>query len=301
MKIFRILALADIHGNIKALKTLISFLTKQKIEIDLIIIAGDLPLTTPIRLMLRFIINHASISKKKYTKWVYKGNGRKIFVNKQIKSVSTILSLFETISAPIVYVSGNVDSFEAQNMLKNWSNSKIHFLNSNEIIFGSLRIRGIGGSLHSSERSDSPLCDMEFNDNDFSNRIDPILESEVIEDSFIDILVTHEPPAFIYSNHKNKIRGGSSAITKLITRIKPNLVIFGHYHEYPLLKREPKKVTYLNPGPLACYYYSLIEINNRNLDISLKRMNPKKIDPINIIYSNRINPNNVKKHFKLVE
>ncbi len=301
MNIFRILALADIHGNIKALKSLISILTKQQMKIDLIIIAGDLPLTTPVRLMLRFILNHASLSKKEYTKWVYKGNGRTSFVNEQIKSVSTILNLFNPILAPIVYVSGNVDSFEAQNMLKNYSNSKIYFLDSNEIIFGSLRIRGIGGSLPSSKRSDSPLCDMEFNDNDFSNRIAPILESEVKEDSFIDILVTHEPPAFNYSDPEKNIRGGSSAITKLITRMRPNLVIFGHYHEYPLLKQEPKKVTYLNPGPLACYYYSLIEINNRNLEISLKRMNPSKIDPINIIYSKRISSNNVKQHFQLVE
>jgi len=300
MSFFRILVLADIHGNIRALNKLISILSKEETKIDLIIIAGDLPITTPIRLMSRFILTHASLSKRRYTEWVYKGLGRSKFVKKQLKSVNIILKSFKSLKAPIVYIPGNVDSFEAQELLKNWTDSEIYFLDSSEIILGQLRIKGIGGALHSFERSDTPLCDMEFEPHVFSNRITPIMESHVENTSLLDILVTHEPPSFIYHNSNMEIKGGSTSISNLISHIKPNLVIFGHYHEYPLVKQKRESTSYLCPGPLACYHYSLVEIHKSEIEISLKRMNAFIFDSINIIYSNRIHKNNVEKFFKFV-
>ena len=76
ISIYRILILADIHGNTKAVSKLLSIVKKEQWLIDLVLIAGDLPETTPIGLMIQYILFHWNLSKSKYTKWVYKEGGR---------------------------------------------------------------------------------------------------------------------------------------------------------------------------------------------------------------------------------
>ncbi|MHA2306742.1 MAG: metallophosphoesterase, partial [Candidatus Hodarchaeales archaeon] len=98
----RILTLADIHGNAKALRKLVSYLIDHEKKIDLIIIAGDMPITTPVRFMLKFILTHVSLSKEKYTKWVYRGKGRKLFVELQKESIIRILNALKRLEAPII-------------------------------------------------------------------------------------------------------------------------------------------------------------------------------------------------------
>ena len=56
ISIFRILILADIHGNIQAVSKLLSIIKRGQWVIDLVLIAGDLPETTPIGLMLQYIL-----------------------------------------------------------------------------------------------------------------------------------------------------------------------------------------------------------------------------------------------------
>jgi Icc-related predicted phosphoesterase len=285
--ISQILILADIHGNKQAVSKLISNIKKEKWSIDLILIAGDLPETTPIGLMLHYILFHGNLSKTKYTKWVYKGRGRKMFINRQIKSVKTILSLLSSLEVPIVYTPGNVDSYEAQQVIKTWEHSEVYFLNAETAKFESIQIWGYGGSEFTPKRYSEPLCDMEFFPKDFSFQMKPLfsIQSESKSSTF-NILLTHELPAFSCTTAKGKIIGGSGELTKLIKHLNPNLVVFGHYHEFPLIKRQ-NNITFINPGPLTRYHFAIVNIEENLNRITIKKMNPYIWDFKNIIYSNR--------------
>ncbi|MFX1284280.1 MAG: metallophosphoesterase [Promethearchaeota archaeon] len=287
MSTFRILVLADIHGNVKAVTKIISIIHKRNLRIDLIVIAGDLPETTPIRLMLQYILTHGNLSKTKYTRWVYKEQGRQKFVQIQIKSIKTILSLLSSLDVPIIYVPGNVDSYEVQQILSTWPSSELIFLAAEITQIGPLRILGFGGSLFSPDRYKQPLCDMEFYSHDFSTRLKPLYRlSKTTESNTIDVLISHEPPAFHYNTTIGDITGGSSSISKFINHIKPKIVIFGHYHELPLIKKA-NNIIYINPGPLTCYHFALLDIEKKHIHVSLKKMNPVRFDYKNMIYSYR--------------
>ena len=172
--ISHVLILADIHGNNHAISKLISTINKEKWALDLILIAGDLPETTPIGLMLQYILSHGNLSKTRYTEWVYKGGGRNLFINRQIKSIKTILNLLSSLEVPIVYVPGNVDSYEAQKVIRTWVTSEVHFLNAETVKLGSIQIWGYGGSEFTPKRYSEPLCDMEFYRKDFSIQMKPL-------------------------------------------------------------------------------------------------------------------------------
>ncbi|MFW9905992.1 MAG: metallophosphoesterase [Candidatus Thorarchaeota archaeon] len=285
--ISHILILADIHGNSQAVSKLISIIKKENWSIDLILIAGDLPVTTPIGLMLQYIFSHGNLSKTKYTEWVYKGKGRNFFINRQIKSVKIILTLLSSLEVPIVYVPGNIDCYEAQQVIKTWVNSEVHFLNAEVIKLGSIQIWGYGGSEFTPKRYSEPLCDMEFFPEDFSSQMKPLFSKrpDTIASTF-NILLTHEPPAFFYKTAKGSISGGSGELTKLIRYLKPNLVVFGHYHEFPLIKTQ-NNITLINPGPLTRYHFARVDIEENLTTISIKRMKPIAWDFKNIIYCNR--------------
>lgn len=284
ISIFRILILADIHGNTQAVAKLLSIVKKERWLIDLVLIAGDLPETTPIGLMLQYIISHWNLSKSKYTRWVYEEGGRNLFVKRQIESVRTILTLLGSLKVPIVYVPGNVDSFEAQHIIKTFLASEVYFLNATGIQLGSLQIWGYGGTIFSPKRYKEPLCDMEFYPNDFASQLDPLFKIKPNKSSTYNILLTHEPPAFYYKTARGIINGGSSELTKLINFLKPNLTVFGHYHEFPLIKSQNNTI-FLNPGPLTRYYFALADINEDLVKIGIKKMNPVRWDFKNIIYT----------------
>ncbi len=298
MNIFRILVLADVHGNINAVSKILSVIQKQSLRIDLILIAGDLPETTPILLIIQYIITHGNLSKSKYTRWVYKGRGRPQFVQNQIKSVKMALTLLGSLEVPIVYVPGNVDCYEVQQLIKNWSASEVYFLTATTLKLGSLRILGCGGSKFSPNRYAEPLCDMEFDSNDFLTRLKPLYEiSKNTKTPTFDVLITHESPAFRYNTANGAISGGSASITKLINHIKPKLTIFGHYHEFAMIKKGNNTV-YINPGPLTCYHFALINIEENRVKVSLKKMNPLRTDFKNIIYGYRLFSTNFNQDFR---
>lgn len=189
--IFRILVLADIHGNIRATNKILKIIQKLNIDIDIVLIAGDLPETTPIGLMLQYIIIHRNLAKSEYTRWVYKGRGRSQFVRKQINSAKNIINLLSTLEVPIVYVPGNVDCYEVHQLLKNWSASELYFLDTNVIKLKSIKIMGVGGSQLYLKNHNEPLCDMEFSTRDFKSRID-LLYNLIpnTEQSTFDFLIT---------------------------------------------------------------------------------------------------------------
>ena len=295
ISIFRILILADIHGNIQAVSKLLSIIKREQWVIDLVLIAGDLPETTPIGLMLQYILFHLNLSKSKYTQWVYKERGRNQFVRRQIESVKTILTLLGSLKVPIVYIPGNVDSYEAQHVIKNWFASEVHFLNAKGIQLESLQIWGYGGTIFSPKRYKEPLCEMEFYPNDFASQLNPLFKIKPDPSSTFSILLTHEPPAFHYKTSKGIINGGSGELTKLINLLKPNLTIFGHYHEFPLIKTQNNTIL-LNPGPLTRYYFALADIKEDLVKIGIKKMNPVRWDFKNIIYSTRFS-----QHYKKIK
>ncbi|MCK4848035.1 MAG: metallophosphoesterase, partial [Candidatus Heimdallarchaeota archaeon] len=155
------MTLADIHGNKKACTKLVSLLQEKEFIIDLIIIAGDLPATTSLSVMARYMLTHPrkALSKRDYTEWVYRGRGRNHFVQKQIESATAVLQLLARLKAPIVYITGNVDSNEVVKVIKN--SKYVHFLNSNQVTIDFLTIWGAGGSLVT-EKGRLPISDHEF-------------------------------------------------------------------------------------------------------------------------------------------
>ena len=294
---FRILTLADIHGNINACTKLVTLLQEKRVIIDLIIIAGDLPATTSLPVMARYMLTHPlkALSKKGYTKWVYKGRGRNFFVQKQIESTRAVLHLLEKLQAPIVYITGNVDSYEVLKVINNWKTSKIHFLDSNSINIDFLTIWGTGGALAIKQARES-VSDHEFSAKNFDKRWSPILKNSL---NNFDILVSHEPPAFELFSEGQFLKGGSKSISEIIEKKMPRLVIFGHYHELATFKRI-SNTNYVNPGPLASYYYALIEITKETIKVSHNKLQPSKLDSTKIIYQNRSPINNLHRTLRFV-
>ncbi len=292
MKVFRILALTDIHGNIKATSALIDHLKTQDVNFDLMIISGDLPATTPLSVMAQYMLKHplSALSKTKYTHWVYKGTGRKKFVSKQISSIKDILGLLSTLNVPIIYIPGNVESLEAVAYISNWNKSKVHILGSEPYIEGEVQFIGVGGAIVPPFYSE-PLCDHEYErmvyEKKWDRSLDSILPSINKISKKANILVTHEPPYFeVEFNDGKIIQGGSQKVSEIIDLIKPEIVIFGHYHEFSL-SIKVGEVTYVNPGPLACYYYSTIEFTPEKAQVFLNKLPSAKFDSINKIYSKR--------------
>ncbi|MHA2113110.1 MAG: metallophosphoesterase family protein [Candidatus Hodarchaeales archaeon] len=294
---FRILTLADIHGNINACTKLVTLLLEKKVIIDLIIIAGDLPATTSLPVMARYMLTHPlkALSKKSYIKWVYKGRGRNFFVQKQIESARAVLHLLEKLKAPIVYITGNVDSKEVLKVITNWKTSQIHFLDSNSVNIDFLTIWGTGGAL-AIDQAQAPISDHEFTAKDFSKRWVPILTRS---SNKFDILVSHEPPAFELWSEGQYLKGGSKSISEVIEKKMPRLVIFGHFHELAIFKRK-SNTNYVNPGPLASYHYALIEITKETIKVSHNKLQPSKLDSTKIIYRNRSPINNLHRTLRFV-
>ena len=288
MNPFRILTLADIHGNLKATKKLITYLRDNSIEIDLIAIAGDLPATTSLLVMAQYMLRHPfqALSKFLYTKWVYKNGGRKFFIKKQINSAISILNELAVFQVPIIYIPGNVDTFEALKAIEEYPKAEIFIIDSPTEI-SSFTFVGAGGALVRYPES-ILLCDHEFLPDEYAERW-----RKNSSTSSADIMLTHEPPAFEVNVHgENRVKIGSTIISEIINGLKPRLVIFGHYHELPIV-HQTREITYVNPGPLACYYYALIDIRNEKITASINKIPPTKLDPINMIYSHRTPKNSL--------
>jgi Icc-related predicted phosphoesterase len=285
-----ILLLSDIHGNFSAVSAIIQNIKSIEPNIDLILIAGDMPATTPLALMLEFIVKHPkrALSKTGYTEWVYKGEGRSKFILNQSQSVKKILDLLGTLDLPIVYIPGNVDCTEVKKIFLNNSNAEIYFLDCTSITLLDIEFIGVGGSEVNTNRYPAPLCDREYFPQQFKERVDVLLHRNKEIDSPKElsrrILISHEPPSFSITSPTGIHNGGSTTITNLINILNPDLAIFGHYHEIPLVKQANDR-TYVNPGPTARYNYALVNLSGADAKVSLHKLSPPIRDTINLIYS----------------
>ncbi|MHA2032311.1 MAG: metallophosphoesterase family protein [Candidatus Hodarchaeales archaeon] len=300
---FRVLILADIHGNLKAAKKLVKFLKEEGEKIDLVLIAGDLPATTSLAVMARYMITHPlkALSKRNYTQWVYKGRGRGFFTKKQIKSANDVLNVLSGLNASIIYIPGNVDTFELIKELERQNRSYLNVISSGHLLKEDYFVNGVGGAIIHRLHGES-LCDHEYTEEDYSEKwkeTTTLFQTEITNDlaDKTNIIISHEPPLLeIVSNEKTR-NIGSEAVSTAIRTLNPELVVFGHYHEFSFVQRD-ERVTYINPGPLACYYYALVTINGVSVDCSLKRLQPAKFDSINKIYHKRtvenIHPSNIR-------
>ena len=239
--------------------------------------------------MIKYMITHPLnfLSKAEYTRWVYKGKGRPKFVKEQIKSTNQILNVLKSLKTPIIYVPGNVDTKEVEETIKSRNDIKIYYLDREILNFKNISILGVGGSLFTPEKYSEPLCEREYSFNDFTSRIDTINIPIKLENDF-KILLTHEPPSFKIKLKNRLLKGGAPFFSDIIADKGINLSIFGHWHEFPICYKNPNtERIYLNPGPLGCYYFAIVDINNKNIEVIQHRLKAEKIDFTNIIYSIR--------------
>ncbi len=87
------------------------------------------------------------------------------------------------------------------------------------------------------------------------------------------ILVSHVPP---YRTKLDRIyigrHVGSRAIREFIEENSPILVLTGHIHEASGIDKIGETVI-TNPGPAERGYYSIVEINNGEVNVEIKRVN----------------------------
>ncbi|MHA2174245.1 MAG: metallophosphoesterase family protein [Candidatus Hodarchaeales archaeon] len=300
---FQVLILADIHGNLKAARKLVRFLKEGEENIDLIIIAGDLPATTSLSVMARYMITHPlkALSKRNYTEWVYKGRGRKYFTKKQINSANEILNVLSGLNASIIYIPGNVDTFDLIKEMERQNRNYLDIISSGHLVKEEYLVIGVGGAIIHMLHGES-LCDHEYSVEEYSEKWKNTTTQFQTKIAFdkndkAKIIVSHESPLLEVSTNGETRNIGSEALSTAIHKLNPDLVVFGHFHEFSFVQRD-ENVTYINPGPLACYYYALVTINGVSVDCSLKRLQPAKLDSINKIYQKRtvenIHPSNIR-------
>ncbi|MFX0211531.1 MAG: metallophosphoesterase [Candidatus Hodarchaeota archaeon] len=274
-----ILCLADIHGNVKAVKTLVKTL---KTTFDLILVAGDLLATTIFPLMLQYISSHFSLSRQEYANWVYKGAGRRAFEMYQLTTGREILNELKSIGKRIIFVPGNVDCQNVLDILQKEYKTSIYILDGDLISFNSFSVSGIGGALPF--LSEKGICDGEILERDFKQKR-KLLESNKSPTNRFNVLITHEAPAIpALDNVIALSMCGSKELAKLLQKSPYKLVITGHYHERPGFIRI-KHTTYLNPGPLARYRFSVVSVHQNQVKVNLFRLQPPISDFTNFIYS----------------
>lgn len=295
-----LLILADIHGNSKAISAILTDIEKENEEIDYIIIAGDLPQTTPFTLMLFYILKNRNLSREKYSKWVYKGSGREKFINYQIKSIKKILKQLTEICSKIIYVPGNIDTIDSLSFLKSNYKDNLIILDSGKAKdIDNFLFWGTGGSLVHVSQDGKPICDFEFTEESYDSRIDTSsLKSRQAESPYI--IITHELPNFSFISKKyGEISAGSTTLSHIDRQFKPLMHIFGHYHELSINQKNDHNTHYINPGPAVGYHYAIGYFSNHNTKVILKRAKRKVLDWSYFIYKSRLPESDNKIDFQI--
>ncbi len=274
-----ILCLADIHGNVKAVKTLKKAF---KVPFEFLLCAGDLLATTIFPLMVRYIGSHMSLSRRGYANWVYNGAGRRTFERYQLITGRKILTELQSIGKRIIIVPGNVDCRNVLSILQKEFQNSLRVLDGNSISLDSFTISGIGGALP--YLSKTGLCDGEISEKDFKRKITFLKHKEFPSDQ-LNILLTHEAPAIPKLADITVLpQCGSKELAKIIPNSCFRLIISGHYHERPGFIQIDNTI-FLNPGALARYRFSVITVHRSQINVRLFQLPPPISDFTNFIYS----------------
>ncbi|MFX1511840.1 MAG: metallophosphoesterase family protein [Promethearchaeota archaeon] len=274
-----ILCLADVHGNIKAVKTLVETLP---IPFEYIIIAGDLLSTTIFPLISRYIGSHLSLSRTGYAKWVYKGAGRPAFEMFQLTIGRKVIKELQSIGKRIIVVPGNVDCHNVLSVLQKEFKTSLLILDGDTIDCDSFIISGIGGALPF--LSKTGICDGGILEEDFQKKR-TLLESSELPPDRLKIFLAHESPAIPeLTNIITLQHCGSKELAKVIQKSNFRLVITGHYHERPGYVHI-NDTTFLNPGALTRYRFSVVTIHKSQIKVKLFHLRPPLSDFSNFLYS----------------
>jgi hypothetical protein len=190
----KLLAFVDVHGNKRALKSIIS--KSKKKNPDLLICAGDISLF-----------------------------GR---------DLKKIISQFKKLDKPLIILPGNHE--EGENLRKICSKFKfIIYLHKASYKINDYLFFGYGGGGFS-------MKDKGFER--LSEKFRKTIKKEKV------ILVTHAP---VYRTRLDIIPGlghrGNKSIRRFVKKVKPVLVICGHFHENNGVVDTLGKTIIMNPGP----------------------------------------------------
>ena len=273
MNFQRYLLLSDVHGNVDGIRKLLHARYSQKHKFQAIIISGDFPVTTPLTLVLTYMLKNFNLSRLGYSTKVYKEELRDWFVKYQLTSIRKMMFYLTKFELPIMFIPGNIETTESIKYLKHHYPYML-FLDNDYIHFqDSVNIFGLGGSLD----HHGVVCDYEFPQHYFKAKtllIDQKIQQ--LDEKIPLIFIFHEPPAFTLAKDdvikiklKAKKRGysyefteqaGSTDLLNLTEKYNPRLVINGHFHEYQGVIELEKSVI-INPGALATYNYGIVSIN----------------------------------------
>lgn len=298
----RYLLLSDVHGNIDGIKRVHRAWYTQKNKFDAIIISGDFPVTTPLSLVLTYMIKQHNLSRLGYSTKVYKEELRKRFVEHQINSIDAMMKYLEDFNLPIMFIPGNIETRESiQYLRKNYPS--IIYLDDNYVRFhDKINIFGLGGSLD----HHGIVCDHEFSESYFKNKCQKMTQNlQPLDPTDPLIFLFHEPPYFSLAKEdidkmkrKAKKRGysyeftdkaGSKDFYNLITEFTPRLAINGHFHEYQGII-ETEKTIIINPGALATYNYGILAIDLskiKKFKMEFYKIRPSLFNFTNFLYQKR--------------
>ena len=295
----RYLLLSDVHGNSNGLHKLLHARYSQRTKFDAIILSGDFPVTTPLNLVLRYMIKNHNLSRLGYSNKVYKEELRSLFVKQQISSIDTMMQTISKFNLPIIYIPGNVETVQSVDYIKKKYPKTIFLDNKYYRFQDKVNFLGLGGSLD----HHGIVCDYEFPEEYFASKANFLAEKiESLDKNDPLVFVFHEPPLFSLAQtdiskmkRKAKKRGysydfpsqaGSKDLYNLITKFTPRLVINGHFHEYQGITKIKNSVI-VNPGAFATYYYAIatFEMSKMNkYKIDFFKIRPSHINFTNFLY-----------------
>jgi len=166
-----------------------------------------------------------------------------------------IVKELEKIGSKILCVPGNCDTIEVIRALEE-KNCSVH---GKRVIYKDIGVAGFGGS--SPTPFNTPL---EFSEDEIFSKL------SIVEPG--DILLTHAPPKntdldrVFFGTH-----AGSISVRRIIEEKRPVLSVCGHIHEGRGVCRI-KETIVVNPGPLFKKYYAVAHIDDKEVDVELKKI-----------------------------
>ncbi len=268
-----------------------------------ILITGDSAITTPLDMIFYHVVTRRNLRRSDYARSVY-GSRRSVFNKKQKKSLQQLDDFFQSVNWDSIYwIPGNTETREMVEFMKEelprWT-----CVQERTIIIESLNVvvSGHGYSLEhrGSDDIEYTMSDGEYYPMHFEPRvlswmkkISPSFRKLQEDGEGLSMLAFHEFPSFkMQSSDGKEYRGGSKAILTAIETLQPDVALFGHFHELPVLNRFGRSIL-MNPGPAMEYCFGLIALEERKNEtfrikrVEKVRLHPDGLDPILFIYSKR--------------